>query len=366
MALQGGKIAAILAVAIIIIAAVAAVAITNGNNSSDGEKTVTDMRGRTVSLPNSVGKVVCLSAGSLRLVEYMGAVDKVVGIDSKDSEETANYYKATYHIAFNTRGITNVGSADSFKEIMATGADVIITSNTDVGELNKLQDNTNIPVVGINAEGNVTVGGDTFNENIRLLGKVLGKESRAEELINGVSSIVKELTDMKEKSTKTKDTKCYVGGMFYYMKGDLYRTSGNFEPFTLTGVTNVMEVRDGNPYDTEAKEIINAKPDYIFVDSIKISDSKTQYETDLKAYAEVPAVNDGNIYSLYVEKYYGTNWESELMNAYYIGNIIDPSAFDCDAEAKANQILSLFYPGSDITVDDLVEKQGSGAGKLVW
>ncbi len=366
MALQGGKIAAILAVAVIVIAAIAAVAVSNNNGSSDGEKTVTDMRGRTVSLPDSVNKVVCLAAGSLRLVEYMGAVDKVVGIDSKDSETTANYYKATYHIAYNTRDITNVGSADSFKEIIATGADVIISSETDVTKLDKLQDNTHIAVVGINAEGNVTVGGETFNDNIRLLGKVLGKESRAEELINGVSSIVKELTDMKEKSTKTKDTKCYIGGMFYYMKGDLYRTSGNFEPFTLTGVKNVMDVRDGNPYDTEAKEIVNAKPDYIFIDSVKISDSETQYKTDLKAFEEVPAISSGNIYSLYVEKYYGTNWESELMNAYYIGNIIDPSAFDCNATAKANQILSLFYPGSSITVDDLVEKQGSGAGKLVW
>ncbi len=366
METQMKKIVAIAAIIILAVAAVAAISVTGNEDKKEG-KSVTDIRGRTVALPDSVNKVVCLAAGSLRLVEYMGAIDKVVGIDSKDSETTANYYKATYHIAYNTRNIANIGSAESFKEIIATGADVIISSNTDSGELDDLQQKTGIAVVGINAEGNVTVGGETFNNNIRLLGKVLGKEDRAEELINGVVSIVKEITEMKEKSAHTKDAKCYIGGMFYYMKGNLYTTSGNFEPFTLTGVTNVMEDINGNPYDTVVKEVVKADPDYMFVDSMTLANSEKLFKEDLeKGLKDVTAVKNGNVYSLFVEKYYGTNWESELMNAYYIGNIIDPTAFDCDAKEKSNQVLRLFYSDSEITVDDLVEKQGSGAGKLNW
>ncbi len=367
MAVQNNKVITMFIVAIIVIASVAAIALYNNDKNADGT-TVTDMRGRTVTVPNDVDKVVCLSAGSLRFVEYMGAVDMVVGIDNDDSSVNARYYKATYRIAHDVTGITNVGSEDSFIEIIKTGAQLIISSKTDKETLDSLQDKTGIPVIGINAEGSNTVGGEVFNKNIELLGKVLGKEDRARELIDGVASMVSEIEGMRDSSKTLGDVTCYIGGMFYYKEGGLYRTSGNFEPFTLVGVTNVMpDNNNGNPYTTDNKELVKADPEYIFIDSMTAdSTSKQTFDGERSILEGITAVKDGNIYSLYVEKYYGTNWESELMNAYYIGNLLDPTAFDYDVKEKMGAVLRLFYIGSDITLDDLVEKQGSGVGKLDW
>ncbi len=35
--------------------------------------TVTDVRGRTVDVPTGIDEIACIAAGSVRLVEYMGA-----------------------------------------------------------------------------------------------------------------------------------------------------------------------------------------------------------------------------------------------------------------------------------------------------
>lgn len=125
------KLIALFAVAIVVIAGV--VIFTADNSKDDGDFTVTDMRGRIVSIPSNVDKIVCLSAGSLRLVEYLGAADMVVGIDKEDSNVSKpTYYKGTYHIAFDVKGIANVGNEENFKAIKDTGAQVIISSATDV------------------------------------------------------------------------------------------------------------------------------------------------------------------------------------------------------------------------------------------
>ena len=78
------------------------------------------------------------------------------------------------------------------------------------------------------------------------------------------------------------------------------------------------------------------------------------------------AVKNNNMYSTLVYKYYGTNWESELMNAYYIGSILDPEIYNFNIEEKCNEILSLFYPGSDIDYQKVMEKQSPGYSQLDW
>ena len=49
------------------------------DNGNHGDRTVTDIRGREVSIPNEVNKVVCVSAGALRMVSYFD-IDRVVGV----------------------------------------------------------------------------------------------------------------------------------------------------------------------------------------------------------------------------------------------------------------------------------------------
>ncbi|MDD2626186.1 MAG: ABC transporter substrate-binding protein [Candidatus Methanomethylophilus sp.] len=371
------QLIAVVAVIIIVAAAAAAVLYTRGNNDNGDESldTVTDVRGRTVDLPDSVNTVVCLSAGSVRLVSYFGAdaVKMIVGIDNYDANVSAvpaNYYKATYRIAYDIADKANVGSEENTKAIIETGADVIFSSITSVDELNTLQSATGIAVVAVAADGDITIQDDMFAENIKLVGDVLGKQTRADELLSGIEKLTDELSSYKSDSKVSAN--CYVGGMFYYMKGGLYMTTGNYLSFNLTNAVNVMSDRNnGNPYQTDKSTVMQIAGDkgidYIFIDAMTATASRTAYEADQEDLAsQVKAAEDGNLYSTLVYKYYGTNWEMELINAFYIGSVLDPTVYNYDVEDKTNEILALFFPDSNINYDTVVANQGLGLTKLNW
>jgi len=66
--------------------------------------TVTDMRGRSVTIPSTVNSVIALEAGSLRLVSYLDAADKIIAVeDAGHGREKSPYgffSLATYRTAF--------------------------------------------------------------------------------------------------------------------------------------------------------------------------------------------------------------------------------------------------------------------------
>lgn len=364
---------AITAAVIMVVAALGAVLVLNGlGNDIEGDFTVTDMRGRTVSIKAEVDSIVCLSASSLRLISYFDAVDMVSGVDSFDAKamgSPANYNKATYRIAYqNISSITSVGSEANFAEINATGADVIFSSIEDVGVLNDLQNKTNIAVVGLNAQGAFDIDDmEAFGQQLTLIGKVLGREARAQELIDGINGLLDELEGYRAQVPEDQRKEAYVGGMFYFMQGGFYKTTGKYLPFDLTCAENVMpDMNNGNPYDTSLVDLMDADPDYIFVDSMTYASSSTAFQTDEASLSNVTAVANQDIYTTLVYKYYGTNWETEIINAFYIGTVLDPEVYDYDMEDKANEILALFFPGSDVTYQDLLDMQSPGCGQVDW
>jgi len=196
---------------------------------------------------------------------------------------------------------------------------------TSVEDVNTLQTNTGIPTIAVSADGSIDVNEDDFKNDVKLVGKVLGMNSRAEQLIDGIDDILTDLSNYKEKSIVTAD--CYIGGMFYMMKGGFYETTGDHLSLKLTDGSNVMpDSNSGNPYLTDKSSLMNAGADYIFIDVMAYDSSYATYTEDKTDLATVvDAVNNGDIYSTLVYKFYGTNWETELMNAYYIGSVLDPT-----------------------------------------
>ena len=386
MFMEKSSLAVIIA-AVVIVAAVGGFVILNQNDGGDdGPETVTDVRGRVVTLPEQVDKIVCLQAGAVRLAAYLDAGDMIVGVDSFDAKASGPkpfFNHATYRLAVDTsRAVPmetetvvqdgtmyNIGGPENYKAIQKTGADLILCSEPEKAKLDTIQLQTGIPVVGIAADGDITVQDQAFKDNLRIAGKALNKEARAEALIEGADKI---LNDLKEKAGRIAAADmplCYVGGMLYMMQGGLYMTTGNYLSFDLAGAKNVMpDTNHGDPYMTQVKVVAASNAQYIFVDSIKCGASQEEYVADQSTLSALPAVEDGNIYSLYSYKFYGTNWESELMNAYYIGHVLHPEVYGNDAECKAqiNSILELFYPDSAIDANYLAYKQSPGAGELNW
>ena len=51
-------------------------------------RTITDGRGRTVTLPDQVSSVVCVGVGALRYTTYLGAQDLAVGVEQDERDAT--------------------------------------------------------------------------------------------------------------------------------------------------------------------------------------------------------------------------------------------------------------------------------------
>jgi hypothetical protein len=79
----------------------------------------------------------------------------------------------------------------------------------------------------------------------------------------------------------------------------------------------------------------------------------------------IEAISKGEVYKTLVYKSWGTNWINQLINVYYVASVMHGDEFEWDFEDKANEIIQLFYPGTEITYSDIASAQsGGGCGKV--
>ncbi len=358
------KIFAIVAAAIVLVAAIGVVyslTLSQGDNQG-AELTVTDALGRTVNVPQKIDSIYCVGACSLRLVSYFDAVDKVQAVEAAGTFNTRD--DQTYYLINKAKFSSLPQVAAAAEPILALNPSIIITSTAeDVTAADNLQSQTNIPVFVINA--NVEFG-EAFYDQITSLGTLLGEPNRATELNNGIAQMIDDITS---KVTSASSEKAYACGMFYYGGAAFLKGSGNYLPFDYSKITNAIEpASNGQPYIITLETLIAANPDYIFIDSIGLSDCITtinDYINSNTGLDGVSAIEDGNLFSTMVYKCYGTNWDNQLINSYYIASTMNGDLYSWNFEDKANEIIQLFYPGTTMTYSDIASGQtGTGCSTV--
>ena len=334
--------------------------------------TVTDTRGRSVTVPSEIDGIVALGAGSLRLVSYLGAADKVVAVEDaghgREKSEYGFFPLATYRLAYpELRELPSIGSAENHEGIIAAAPDLVISSAVDTAQLDQLQNVLGIPVYGADVDVEL-YDTDIFYNELKTLGKLLGAEARADTLVDGIEAA---LTDLNSRAKAVEEPKrAYAGGMMYYGPADLLRTTGDYLPFDLTGTENTMPTNPaGNrqPYMTSLEDLSAAAPDYVFIDAANENLSKDGFMTNRNVLEEqVPAFASEEVYTTLVYKYYGTNWDNHLINIYYAGTVLYPGLYsDISISDKAEEIWKLFFNVS-LDYDEVLAQQKTGPGKVNW
>lgn len=314
-------------------------------------RVITDMRGRQVNLPaGAIQRIIALEACSLRLLCYLGVTDKVVAVEdvghAREKTEHDFFYLASYRIAFpELKNLPSIGSSANHEAIIAAKPDIIICSSVDVSMLDQLQNTLGIPVFAVDADVEFDNIG-RFNEQLLKLGALFGKELRAKELVDGIAKALADIARRAQKVSNPK--KAYAGGMMFYGPADLLRTSGNYLPFTLTGINNVMPPNptgNGQPYMTSLETLINANPDFVFIDSANEQLSRKGYiEKKALLDTSAQAFRDKQVFATLAYKYYGTNWENQLINIYFVGKTVYPELYaDTNIETKAAEVWRLFF-----------------------
>ncbi len=332
--------------------------------------TVVDMVGREVTVPEKVDRIVCIGAGSLRFITYLEGTDKVVGIEDHEvktgpTDIGGRTYRAAHPELAELPTIGPIHKGDD-ELIIKANPQVIFKSSYEAGDCDDLQNKLGIPVVALTNQVDLGPNIELFYKQIRLIGEVLDKDDRAEDLISNTKKTITDLEDRVKDIPEAEKLRVYVGGISYSGAHGIDSTSCKYPPFDFLNANNVITVgmmknKTVGQIDIEILPELN--PQVMFIDWGGYELCKNDYVQYKASLDDIDAVKNGELYGVLQYNWYATNYDSLLANCYYVGTVLFPEEFaDVDPEQKTDEIYE-FWVGASI-YDEVVKNCGGGFEKV--
>ena len=315
--------------------------------------TITDAAGREVTVPTKVSRVICSGPGALRLLSYLGAQDLIVAVD--DIEVKRSRFDARPYALANPqfkelpifgefRGFDNPELILALPQQPQLIFKTFATMGHDPVEL---QEKTGIPTV-ILEYGNLGTHRDRLANSLRIMGRVLGRDARAEQVIAYFEAAINDLKTRTEAVPDNERPTCFVGGIAYKGPHGFRSTEPGYPPFMFVNAANLAYDKtllgSASRQITVAKEkLLQWDPEVLFLDL-----STLQLEGEASGLWEIrndpalktlSAVQKRKVYGVLPYNWYTKNYGSVLANAYFIGKVLYPDRFkDVQTAAKADEI----------------------------
>ncbi|MCR5079141.1 MAG: ABC transporter substrate-binding protein [Bacilli bacterium] len=332
---------------------------TSEATSSPTVTKIKDMNGREVEVtPGSYRKIVCIGAGALRLYSYVGDNSLLAGVEDIDNlavtgrpamfDGVARPYFIANSEAY--RGLASCGKggpkaqAAEGEKILACAPDLVISEYEDVEKANALQEQVGVPVLTLKY-GYGGVFDSSLEGSLTMLGKVLGKEKKAEKLIG----YIKESKADIEKRTKdlTPSEKVYICGLGNWGTTNHLMTAREYMPFDIANIDNIGdELLTGKGIAAvELEKLVSrfSDIDKIVLDAAAIKNIKPFLEENPKLFEGCKAVENGEVYLEMAYNAYYTNLELALSNTYFAAKSVYPEAFgDIEIKSKLDEVTEAF------------------------
>ncbi|MFT4963458.1 MAG: iron complex transport system substrate-binding protein [Halobacteriales archaeon] len=326
-----------------------------------GEGTVTDANGRTVELSDRIEEVVAVGPGALNLVAYLDATDMVVGVEESEHSWGTDipYNVANPHL----RDLPVVGphKGGDPELIVDADPDVVVATYFTAGSADDLQRKIDRPVVVVKAQSRPLHRLQKAYDDLRFLAGIVGKEDRAETVIDFFES---ERTALEERATAVPDGErrdVYFAGRSDSGGAGATSTQYPFAPFSFVNAANVADSISGHATVNEEK-LLTWDPSAVFV-----SGSNRDRVTDAFSagqYSSLRAVEEGNLYTLLPTRFYGNLYGNVLADAYYVGSVLYPEAFsDVDPVSRTGDIYETLFE-TDVEVYDELADSFGGFGHI--
>ena len=348
----------------------------------DGDVSVTDMVGREVNInPGTYKRVVCIGAGALRMYCYIGDASALAGVEDIDNttlaerpamfDSVARPYVLAYGETFNSLPSCGVGgpmaqSAEAEK-ILACDPDIVISEFEDKDKSDALQEQLGVPVITLSA-GSKGVFDEKFYGSMELLGKVFGKEAKAEALVTYVKDEAAAISARVADIPETEKPSVYICGLGNWGTTDHLMTAESYASFEVAGVKNVVSglgIQGVGPIEEEKFVELGEQMDIIIMDAAAVKNIKPLYAEDSTMFDTCKAWQNGEVYLEMAYNAYYTNYEIALLNTWFIAKTVYPEAFaDIDMTAKTNEVTKQFL-GSELA-DEIFACPSSfgGYGKI--
>ena len=112
-----------------------------------GTRTITDSKNRTVTIPDKVERGVCVGVGARRYSCYVGASDRVVGVEDYETKDgMSRLYNYVNFDKFKDLPVTGTNGEPYVEQIIDVAPQVIVMSAYASCDADELSGKTGIPV----------------------------------------------------------------------------------------------------------------------------------------------------------------------------------------------------------------------------
>lgn len=266
---------------------------------TDGAITIVDSRNRTVTLTKPAKRIITLHDHLAEMIRILGAEDRIVGTDDRAIAKNPEFWPHLHDKP------AVGGFNPNYERIVELKPDVVIAFASFFMEpFDKLErlEGTNIRLVAVDCYKI-----DTFDSEVRILGKVVGEEKRAEKFIEFYRSYLREI-ERRIKEVK-QDEKIRV---YFESKNELGHTCGPDSSAHMAlmkaGAINVFADAVITYPHVSSEAVIERNPDVIIKDISLISGygyakANVKQLSDVKreivnrpGWNEIKAVKNGKVY----------------------------------------------------------------------
>ena len=319
------------------------------------EITLVDQADRAVTVPRPIERIVLVGMlNSLRILVQLDAADKIVATSTVagyiyDEPARSKNFSPLHRAAPELGELPRIDYRDPSLEVILTLKPDVILSYGAYSDPDAIQESTGIPTI---CSGK-SAGGDLSFEQHRLLGKIVGREEEAEELISYVNEELDKLTEVTSQIPDNEKPTVLVLWAF----DPLVR----YDPIEIAGGINVAKDcvgASGGKVQVSKEQIIAWNPDIIFKYHTKAA---LEEITSDPAFQTINAVKNDTVYP---HKGCMIGWDAATVTteAFYFAKLFHPETFkDLDVEKKGNEIMERLYG-----VDGLYTEMVDGCGLCRW
>ena len=315
--------------------------------------TIKDRALRSVDLPVDPARIICLGPGCLRLICYLGLQDKVVGIEGFEKQHTTGRsYRYAHPELLSLPVIGPGGPASINKEpdleaVLKVKPDLIFVLYMDPAKADTLQKKLGIPVV-ILSYGRAGTFDDEVYESLRLIGTILSKRKRADEVVAYIENARKDLQKRVQGIDDVKKPTVYAGAIGYRGPQGIESTEPDYAPIEwVRGRSLVKQVTDKEHAFIDREKLLTWNPEVIFLDGNGLESVNSDYGKKPEFYRGLKAVAEKRVYILWPFNTYTTNIDTVIVDAYTVGKILYPERFsNMDIVKKAAEVYGFFVGGS--------------------
>ncbi len=314
-----------------------------------GTKTVTDMVKREVTVPVNPDRIVCIGPGALRLIVYLQAESKVSGVEEMEklNPDGRPYWLAHPELSKLPRcgpgGPAGINKKPDLEALLAVKPQVIFITYMEAPLADEVERTLGIPVVVL-SYGAFATFDEAVYDSLRIAGKVVNREKRADAVVAYIESLRKDLRRRTQGIPEDSKPEVYVGGIGYRGAQGIESTEQRYIPFDWVGANNIAEqvkATTGSHVAMDKEALLKLNPEIIFIDgggSLLVTED---YHKKPEFYNALKAISSQQVYTLLPFNWYTTNIGTALADAYAIGRILYEKPFDdIDPEQKADEIYT--------------------------